>query len=210
MYIENYNNQYDSKLYVTSAMDDKLNTWYTLNAETNYNFVLEFPAIPTYWTDINIKEPTQTSDYTAWYWDYISLNKSQDERLKIDRFFLNGAIKFLAGAAHPFDTYKFATYTVDYNNIKVTMYYNDGYYTYLTIKKSGNFLSFSRSDMVDYNCPVCSPFIGIHLLKQMALGKNNYQEYENQYERYLGKVLDDMNGCDLASLFLTLGWLDYN
>ena len=58
MYIENYNNPYGQKLYIRSAIYNQLDTWYTTNAKTQYDFILEFPPIPTAWTDVNIKEPS--------------------------------------------------------------------------------------------------------------------------------------------------------
>ncbi|MFY0631313.1 MAG: hypothetical protein JXR05_13085 [Flavobacteriaceae bacterium] len=209
MYIENYNNP-GIKYRIKSFMNNKFNTRYSIEPMTNYNFTLKFERIPSSWTDINIKEPYQGVSSTTWYWNYISLNKNQSHRLKIDNFFLNNAIKFLASVAHPFDTFKSANYTVDYSNVKVTIYYNGGYYTHINIKKNGSFLSFSRNDVVDYNCTLCDPFMGVYLLKQTLLGKNNYEEYETKIERYIGKTLNDMDGYDLTSFILTLAWLDYN
>jgi hypothetical protein len=207
MYIENYNNNYSQKLYVKSATNANLNQWYTLNAKTGYDFVLEFDKIPDDWTEINIIEPTSTNSI-AWYWKYISLNIPPDKRLKIDRF-INKALGFLGGAAHPFDTHLGSRYSINYNEALVTLYFNDGYYTHLRIKTEYNFLTISPEDARDYNCDLCPAFGGLFLLKEAVLKQDNAGE-KSKFERYIGKLLNDMNGYEVASLILTLMWWSYD
>ncbi|WP_428667033.1 hypothetical protein [Runella sp.] len=207
MYIENYDNLYDRKLNIRSVYNNRLDTWYTIPSKTQYDFVLEFPPIPGHWSNINLKEPASTQGYTSWYWTYISLNEPSTNRLKIDNFFLHYGIGFLAGAAHPFDTYQKCVYTIDYNQIILTIYYNGGYHTKLTIRKKDGFLTFTRSDTTDNNCDLCSPFLSVYLLKQAAMNQDNFNQHQSAFQQHLGKLINDMNGYDVASFILTLMWL---
>jgi hypothetical protein len=208
MYIENYNNQFDSKIYIRSVLSNDLETIYTLQANTEYNFILEFDKIPYSWTDINIKEPYVSSSVVSWYWKYISLNKPSTSRLPIENFLRNSGINFLAGAAHPLNTYKSYRYNIDYDEILLTLYYYNDYHTDLKITKVGDF--FSKIRIVDDNdCMLCYPFSSLEFLKNLAFDQSNYETYSSQIERFLGKYINDMDGREVASLLLSLMWLAY-
>lgn len=208
MYIENYNNRYSPKLYIKRFVNNELDTKYNASSKTSYDFIFEFDRIPSDWTDINIVEPDGIDGSRGFFWKYISLNKPHTSRLKIDNFLLNKGIKFLAGAAHPFTNYQFSVYSIEYDTIHVTLYYEGDISTYVKIIKDGDFFKRIRV-MYDNDCDFCYPFTTLGILKDMVFSQENHDKSTSSIEKYLGKVINDMDGNEVTSVVLTLLWLSY-
>jgi hypothetical protein len=201
MYIENDKNPNTVKYRLVSFVDNQVNTKYSLNPFTGYNFILKFEKIPSHWTDINLIEPYTQGSF-PWYWKNITLNLPESNRLKKDNFLVYDVLPFLNSFVHPTNTLQTYTYSVDYNEIRVVLYY-EGYHTDLKIHFADKLISnievMSDNDFI-------YPFSALSLLKDYLLSQSNEQEYVSRFEVYLHKAFSSMNGRDIASIILTMMW----
>lgn len=204
-YIESYNNPGGPKYYIQSFLNNELNQWYNLQPNTEYNFVLKFQRIPTDWTDINIKEPTPAeSNVKAWHWDYIALNRPSTDRLKIDNFLVNQGIGFLKQTVHPLTNLKYYRYSVDYNSIRIALYYEGGYVTDLNLG-----IDFISSVNIVYDNDFVPPFTALEIMRDLIMQQDKDQQSTSRLENYLRKRVNEMNGKELASVALTAMWSNY-
>lgn len=202
MYIEQYDKYGSARYYIKSFDDNELNKFYVATPFTTYRFVLRFQRIPDYWTDITIAEPA-TAGYNAFYWKYISLNKPASERLKADNFVIYNVVDFCKTFAHPTNTLKKYTYSVDKNSINLTLYYEQGYYTDLQFTLDGKLIT--NVSVIDDNDFV-PPFFLLDLLKSWIMKNDSNGEYTSRLEREFNKALREMTSTELVCIILTVLW----
>jgi len=201
MYIESADFN-SSKYYIRGVDNNQLDTRYKLEPFTEYDFVLRFDKIPDAWNTINIKEPpVQTG--TSWHWNYIALNRPETQRYKLDNFFTNAVSDFLITYAHPLNTFKGYRYSVDDNLIHATIYYESGYHIDLKIYFDNNLVD--RIAIVDDNDEF-TPFASLTLLRNIIFKQRNGEVYASEFERRLNTAINQMNGRQLACVYLTTLW----
>jgi hypothetical protein len=135
---------------------------------------------------------------------------AQNTQETIERYFYTQGVKTLAVLAHPTNTYLNGTYRVENNTTYISIYYEDGIYTKLKVKKG--ILFFLNIEVLDNN-DIISPFTAIEFLKDaiLELIKDDPEMERNKtdFERKFDKRLEDMNGIELACLCLSLDWLSF-
>ena len=163
MYIRNHNGFSTEKYAIESFMDNNLGQAYSLQPFTEYNFTLKFPRLPADWTDIDLEEPkSPDNSYTAWYWDYLSLNKPSTQRFKLDNFLIHDGMGLLKQTVHPLTNLSFYKYAVDDNSIRVVLYYQGGYVTDLKIDF---YLDLVSSITIVYDNDFIEPFTLLEVMR---------------------------------------------
>lgn len=196
MYIENYNVPGTARYNIVGFDGNKLNTIYQLEPYTEYNFTLQFEKIPGTWKDINIIEPS-TTGYQSFYWKYISLDRPSSERLPLDNFFLHKGLSFLKNYAHPANDFKRYTYSIDYNAINVTLYY-ENCITDLSIQFDNNEVT---SVKLVKDTDWLMPFVSLEVLA--AAGDAMFGNSTSRAR------LEQLSGRDLARMALAGLWNRY-
>ena len=125
------------------------------------------------------------------------------------RFFEDKAVYYLADMAHPTNTYKSGTYDLYTNYVLVNIYY-EGYTTKLKVYRSGNIFT-EIEVLYDNDWPPAFSFFDV--IKDLAikvLAENEESSKSlTEFERSIGKGLQDMTGKEMACAILTIGWIDY-
>ena len=128
----------------------------------------------------------------------------------IERYFYSQGVRTLAQLAHPTNTYKSGTYRVENNSVFITINYEDGYYTQLKVKREKPF--FSNIDVLEDNDFV-NPFTAVEFLKNLLLeatkDDSEKEKSKSDFEKRFDKKLENMNGIEVACLWLSLDWLGF-
>jgi hypothetical protein len=196
MYIENTASSYGRKCYISSFVDNALNTMYKLEPYTDYNFVLKFEQVPSSWTTVNIVEPP-TSGYEAWYWKNLSLISSSPTRLRPHKFMETNGLDFVKQCTHPLSTFKRMDYSVDYNKIRVTVYYASNV-TDLEIKFNIDGIYDTK---VVYDSQLFNPFSVFAVIRDWIIS-----EVKPEDRKLVDQMISNLSGKDLATLALNIMW----
>lgn len=202
MYIEQYNKTGSARYTIKSFDGHELNRMYSVQPFTTYYFVLRFQRVPDSWTDINIAEPA-TAGYNAWYWKYVSLNRPESERLKLDDFVRKMVLDFCKTFAHPTNTLRKYTYSVNRNQINLTLYYEGNIVTDLEFSFDGKLVT---DVSVIYDNDFINPFSLLTLIRTWIMENDTDGESTDMLEEHFSRTIREMTGRQLAAVALTVLW----
>lgn len=122
-------------------------------------------------------------------------------------YFKYKGVKNIAELAHPSNNFKTGSYKIYNDRVWIKIYYLEGYYTELNLRKVGGF--FTNIEIINDNDWV-SPFTAIQIIKNLAYEafKENSSE-ATEFERKLGKTIYEMTASELVCFIITLDWIEY-
>jgi len=119
-------------------------------------------------------------------------------------------IKNLAWMAHPSNTFRYGySNKISNNKTLITINYYDGYQTTLKVSRYGNYIT---NIEVAQNKDWAPAFLFVTLIKNFLIGileSDREKEDVSFFEKYFKKKLKDMNGINMACIYLTVSWVNY-
>lgn len=141
----------------------------------------------------------------------LSITPTASAQTMTDYFRYEG-VELLALLAHPTNTFDSGSFSVEYNEVFVNIYYEEGYETKLKLYRSG---SIFNKLVVLKDTDWWPPFTTLSLIKVVtddlirSIEFEDQQKVKSQLETTLRKKWYEFEGKDLALFALTADWWNY-